>query len=222
MSQLYCGVSPNSFPRWPLLSQVRKKIQESLQERKFKKWVVLQEETTDTIASKRNAEVKSVWWPWTRAEPGQFLGDTDNVLAREIKTCVDHSNKERQQYVWFVLPDFGGGKVAELSSELRVHLTSYCLERSPLKEATCQGKATPAEWDCQSTILSKSWENSCRSLIREWISHTERQCSAKDPQSDLWRTHKNFPEGENQLSAFCHMEGTTAKFHPHSSSTAVP
>ena len=69
------------------------------------------------------------------------MGDTDNVLAREIKTCVDHSNKERQQYEWFVLPEFGGGKVAELSSELRVHLTSYCLERSPLKEATCQGKA---------------------------------------------------------------------------------
>ena len=24
------------------------------------------------------------------------------------------------------------------------------------------------------------------------------------------------------VSAFCHMEGTTAKFHPHSLSTAVP
>ena len=84
------------------------------------------------------------------------MGHTDNVLAREIKTCVDHSNKERQLYEWFILPEFGGSKVAEFSSELRVHLTSYCLERSPLKEVTCQGKATPAEWDCKSTILSKS------------------------------------------------------------------
>lgn len=167
---------------------------------------------------------ESAWWPWTRAEPGQVLGDTGNVLGRKIKTCVDHSNKERQQYEWFILPEFGGGKDAEFSSELRVHLTSYCLERSPLKEATCQGKATPAEWDCRSTIQSKSWENSYRSLTRERISHTEHQCSAKDPQRDLWRTHESFPEGESQLSAFCILvpSGTTAKFHPHSSSTPVP
>ena len=71
MSQLYCGVSPKSFPRWPLLSQVRKKIQESLQERRFKKWVVLQEETTDTIASKRNAEVKRMFGdPGPELSPG--------------------------------------------------------------------------------------------------------------------------------------------------------
>lgn len=146
---------------------------------------------------------ENVWWPWTRAEPGQFLRDTDNVLAREIKTCVDHSNKERQQYEWFVLPEFGGGKVAELSSELRVHLTSYCLERSPLKEATYQGKATPAEWDCPSTILSKSWENSCRSLTREWISHTERQCSARIPKG-ISEEHTKVSQKEranSQLSA---------------------
>lgn len=69
------------------------------------------------------------------------LGTHIKCPCKRDKTCVDHSNKERQQYEWFILPD--QGKVAEFSSELRVHLTSYCLERSPLKEARV--RATPAE-----------------------------------------------------------------------------
>ena len=91
---------------------MRKKIQESLQERRFKKRVVLQEKTTDTIASKRNAEVKRVLGGLgPELSSGQFLGDTDNILGRKKKTCVDHSNKERQQYEWFILPEFGGARM---------------------------------------------------------------------------------------------------------------